>query len=89
MSSIQQRLNGEVAKLRKQYPNAVAHADNTAVIAPRDLANRIHHLFTGSVFNPIFIPSPGNRTLVVPRLEGGGVDYVTVPMEDTSLASNV
>lgn len=81
-AAIQQRmaLANKVAELRKVHPDAIAHADNTAVIAPREVANRIHHMFTGKVIEPIFVNAPGKRTLVVPRASGGGVEYRTVPM---------
>ena len=79
MSSVSKMLQREVVNLRKQYPDAVAHADNTEVIAPKELANRIHHMFRGTVLEPIFIQKPGIRTLVIPRATGG-VEYRAVPM---------
>ena len=79
MSAVSNLLKREVAALRKQYPEAVAHADNTEVIAPTELANRICHMFRGKVLEPIFISKPGTRTLVIPRATGG-VKYRAVPM---------
>lgn len=76
MGAVHRRLTGLVAQLRKQYPQAVAHADDVEVIAPRELSNRIHHMFTGKAIEPIFVSKPGVRTIVVPRPEGG-VEYLS------------
>ncbi len=69
----------KVGELRKLYPFAIAHADHTEVIAPRELPNLIRHMLTGEVLEPIFVHSPGKRTLVVPK-RSGGVEYVTTQM---------
>lgn len=71
----------KVSALRTKYPSAIAHADNTEVIAPRELPSIIHHMFTGRALEPIFVAAPGIRTIVVPN-PSGGVDYQSVEMND-------
>jgi hypothetical protein len=90
-ATVQQRLGlaRVVGALRARYPDAVAHADNCRVIAPRLVADVVHFICTGAVLQPIFVASPGHRTLVVPRTQGGGVDYKTVPMDEEASANDV
>ena len=82
--TVQQRLGlaRVVGELRARYPDAVAHADNCRVVAPRIVADVVHFICTGAVLRPIFVPAPGQRTLVVPKA-GGGMEYQTVPMEES------
>lgn len=90
-SAVQHRLGlaRVVGALRARYPAAVAHADNCRVVAPRPVADVVHFICTGEVLRPIFVAAPGQRTLVVPRSEGGGVDYLTVPMDEEASANDV